>query len=121
MTAISQTLLMATAGAVKPVQQAIVHAKPMETILIGTDQTWSQWGGVEQLPPGTRPVTVSNADNFVIIVETCRREVTPLVSDWRKLNPEGRIIADFTGGTKPMSAALTGSGTRRRSCLRHIA
>lgn len=100
------TLLVATAGSAAPVRQALAYAEPSAVVLIGSEQSWANLA-TASLPANVKKITLANAENFLEIVEVCRRELAPFVHEWLRSNRGGRLIADFTGGTRPMSAALT--------------
>lgn len=100
------TLLVATAGSAAPVRQAIAYSTPSAIILVGSEKSWENLAGAG-LPEDAEKITVANAEDFLGVVEVCRRRLGPLVREWLDKNPQGRLVADFTGGTRPMSAALT--------------
>ncbi|HOL71766.1 MAG TPA: TIGR02710 family CRISPR-associated CARF protein [Bryobacteraceae bacterium] len=65
-------------------------------------------------------VTVSDPQDLTACLRDMDDQLGPIVDDWLRRGPEHKIIADPTGGTKCMSAAL-GMVVRRWPCvLRYI-
>jgi hypothetical protein len=60
-----------------------------------------------ELGPGTRQsVQVRDPDDIVVCVQDMREQLDPEVRRWRAQGSDHDVVADVTGGTKCMSAAL---------------
>lgn len=110
-------LLLATVGgAPEPLVASLLHWRPARTVFIVSRETRSyvsekirprvQAAGWSDFDPGRYDLhEVSDAQDYLGLVNELRR-LDERVAAWRRDHPQAGIIADFTGGTKAMSAAL---------------
>jgi CRISPR-associated protein (TIGR02710 family) len=106
------TLLICTVGGTpEPIIAAIRHWQPARVLLVHTVETKSSADAVtnepELLQPGDWDLfALHDAQDF----SGCVRQMRGLdeqVEAWRRKGVDYRIVVDFTGGTKCMSAALS--------------
>ncbi len=110
-------LLLATVGgAPEPIVASLRKWQPARAIFIVSPESYRQVA--EKIVPQLQTAgwsdfdagrydlhEVPDAENFTDIVNQLRPLDDRVVS-WQRDHPDARIIADFTGGTKAMSAAL---------------
>jgi CRISPR-associated protein (TIGR02710 family) len=111
----TSTLLICTVGgSPAPLIASIRHWKPQQLILIFSESSLSSLPQIKQdcadiaaiaHPGSLRLVTLLDPQDFNSAVQDIL-ELRPIISAWSSSAPEHRLIADFTGGTKVMSAAL---------------
>jgi CRISPR-associated protein (TIGR02710 family) len=107
-------LIVTVGGAHEPVVTSLVHWRPARARFVASHQTGSrvpeivaqaQAHGVT-LDPGAYDTTiVRDPEQLVACVEAMRR-LDQEVRSWLGRGEEYRIVVDYTGGTKTMSAAL---------------
>lgn len=108
-------LLIATVGGTQDaVVASLVHWRPARASFVASQQTASaiaeivaraQAQGVRLGPGGYNTTIVDDADQLVACVQAMR-QLDQEVTSWRKRGDAYRVVADYTGGTKTMSAAL---------------
>jgi CRISPR-associated protein (TIGR02710 family) len=113
-----QTLLVCTiGGSPEPAAAALRHWKPSRVLFVVSPQTRGQVEGrvlplAAEEPGGVRPgpgsyefVDVTDAQDFTGCVRALRR-LGEEVDRWLGRGEGYRVVVDFTGGTKCMTAAL---------------
>jgi len=111
------TLLICTVGgSPEPVIAAIKHWRPVRIRFVHSPQTRDDVDG--KIIPKAREEGVDlDAGRYDLLelpdgqnLASCLdhlRQLTPVVSDWASRGTSFRVIVDFTGGTKCMSAAIS--------------
>lgn len=111
-----QTLLVCTVGgSAAPVVASILHWRPAKMVFVPSLRTRAKIDA-EILPParaaGATPgaaaidvICVNDEQSLNACLADLRR-VWPRIVDWVLESPDRRLVVDFTGGTKAMSAAL---------------
>lgn len=108
-------LICSVGGTPEPLVQALLHWRPAAVRFIVSSQTRPQVDAIlhaygehmgEPLSPGCYEfVTVDDPEDLVQVV-ACFRPLGTHVRNWIDRGGDYRVVADFTGGTKCMSAAL---------------
>lgn len=112
----SPLLIATVGGAPEPLVASLLHWRPGRVIFIVTPQTRDsvardlvprlQASGWPDFDPGRYDLhEVPDAQDYPGLVNELRR-LDDRVAAWRRDHDDASIIADFTGGTKAMSAAL---------------
>lgn len=122
MSAAPSTLLVCTVGgSAEPVVAAIKHWRPLRVRFVHTPQTKND---VESkiVPSAIKegvPLDPGRYELFELPdgqdLATCLdrlRQLTPEVLRWTSRGPEFRVVVDFTGGTKCMSASISLQASR---------
>lgn len=101
-------LVCTIGGSPQPLIQSIKFYQPQYAILIpsittqdSVNEILKESGGI----PNFAIIALSDHQDFVSCVREIRSEIPVCLRKWR-LSPETLLIADFTGGTKVMSASL---------------
>ena len=109
-------LLLATlGGSSEPLAKSIAHYQPNRILFVASDESSRIVTEIRKLLIGKYDldegrydiVSLSDSQNFEKCVAQLRERLTPKMTEWRNRS-DGRhhTVADFTGGTKCMSAAL---------------
>lgn len=126
-----QVLLIATVGgSPEAVAATVAHWRPARTLFIPSQDSCAQVRtAIELLPErgdyrlseGEYEVhPVADAQDFPDCVATMRRLLTGEVVKWLQRSENHVVVADFTGGTKCMSAALALVASRWRSSFSYV-
>lgn len=120
------TLLICTVGgSVEPLVQTLLYWRPVRVIFVPSEQTKAQIDAIlrEHSERADHPLSPGSYEWFLVSdpesLEGCLRVMQRLdeeVERWRARGEDYRVIADFTAGTKCMTAALALQG-RRWPCL----
>ena len=112
MSAEKHTLLICSVGGTpEPIIAAVRHWRPSRTLLVHTGETKSSAEKVTSEPGLLQPgnwdlLELHDAQDFSDCIR-CMRRIDEPVQAWRRKGNDYRIVVDFTGGTKCMSAALS--------------
>jgi CRISPR-associated protein (TIGR02710 family) len=102
-------------GNADPVIFSIRQNPPDRAIFIVSSQTRATVSSIQSSLEGKEPALllgamkireVADAEDFTACVRVIARLFREEVEDWQKSGPEYEVVADLTGGTKCMSAAL---------------
>ena len=110
------TLLICTVGGTPdPLVKSLLHWQPARAIFVPSQQTRSQVDAVlrayaeharQPLSPGCYRISaMDDAENLYGCLQVIRA-LDDEVQDWLKRGDDYQVVADFTAGTKCMSAAL---------------
>lgn len=106
----TQAMIVSFGGAPEPVAKAIAEHQPQFICFLASRDSQDKIGEVRQLLaqgglplPESRVVLADNADDLVLCYETAL-ECARLLEE-RQIAAE-RVVVDYTGGTKSMTAAL---------------
>ncbi len=122
----NSTLLVCTVGGTPaPIAAAIKGCSPDRVLFMTSPQTQHEVQdqilpllakeGMSFSPAHYETITLPDAQDFIGCVERMRG-IEPDVRKWLSRGPDFRVVVDFTGGTKCMSAALA-LAARRWPCL----
>ncbi len=109
-------LVTTVGGTPEPVAYSLQHWKPARTFFLASAQTAALVGEqvLPALPEASRKQMAGTSQvielNDVENIQSMVDQLLPLQNDllaWKKEHPGARLIVDLTGGTKPMSSALT--------------
>lgn len=120
-------LLIATVGgSPEPIVATLLKWRPARTIFIASPETRSKVS--DEIMPGVQAngwpdfdagrwviEEISDAQDYSAIVARMNR-VENCVTRWKTDNPDAEVLADITGGTKPMSCALASAAARWPAC-----
>lgn len=104
-------LICTVGGTPEPIIATIQHWKPARVQFIASEDTRKHAGAVAEVPDLLQPgswdmMVLADAQDFSDCVRRMRSLDEP-VTAWRQRGPAYDVIADFTGGAKCMSAALS--------------
>jgi CRISPR-associated protein (TIGR02710 family) len=113
-------LISSVGGAPEPVAASLLHWRPARAIFVVTAQTRSYVtdsilpklteAGWADFDAGRYDLhELTDAQDFNGIIDQLRK-LDDQVANWQ--SKSGQVIVDFTGGTKPMSAALAAAAMR---------
>jgi len=116
-------LICTVGGTPEPIIATIRHWKPARVQFIASEGTRKDAGAVAEVPDLLQPgswdmMVLADAQDFSDCVRRMR-SLDEQVTAWRQKGPAYDVIADFTGGTKCMSAALS-LVSRRWPCASSI-
>jgi hypothetical protein len=108
-------MLMTVGGSPEPVAFSLEHWRPMRVKFVVSAASResavqaivaARSNGFSELDAGRYDfLQVRDADDFAQVFDDLR-QLADEVDEWRRENPETQVVADITGGTKSMSAAL---------------
>jgi CRISPR-associated protein (TIGR02710 family) len=116
-------LVTTVGGSPAAIAAGILHVKPERVLFVCSPETRAS---VEQpsgrgdpaildlvrqdgfeVPPGSYDIIeIPDAQDLEGLVQKARREIEPLIREWVKHSGQHRVVVDFTGGTKCMSAGI---------------
>lgn len=110
-------LIVSVGGSPAPIVFHIANSPPdTRVVFVCSRQSESQIAEIKSslaalgrpLPESATepPVLLADSDNIQSCVAALQRQLAPLAARWLQRGPNFEIIVNFTGGTKPMSAAL---------------
>jgi len=108
-------LICSVGGTPEPLVQTLLHWRPAAVRFVVSDQTRPQVDAVlrayeelarEPLSPGCYELVAVDDPEDLVKVVACLRPLGAHVRNWIDRGSDYRVVADFTGGTKCMSAAL---------------
>jgi len=118
-------LVCTVGGAPEPVAAAVKGNRPLRTLFITSRQTESvvrdgvlpilEKEGISLTPDKYEVTVISDAEHFPTCAEEIRR-LSAEVATWTAKGEDFLVVADFTGGTKCMSAALSLIASRWENC-----
>lgn len=118
----SRLLIATIGGSPEPLAASLLHWKPVRSILVVSPETKEtvekqivpavQKGGWPDFDAGRYDLAnISDAQDFTAIVTTLRN-LDEKIAQWLRDHPDSEVIADFTGGTKAMTAGLALTAAR---------
>ena len=128
--AVSTLLIASVGGAPQPIVASIKHWEPARTIfIVSTDSrdcvtedkekpcilTSLKNNGIADFNGRFDCFPISDPQNYTELVSELRKLDIRIIN-FRKDHPEHKIVVDFTGGTKAMSAALALIASRWENC-----
>lgn len=115
-------MILSVGGSRPPIVAALKEALPRFVLFVVSEASKDQVSGILSSFPDYTPqwenLTVSDHQDL----GRCYREIRPGIADWmarRELVAEN-VVVDITGGTKPMSAALTLAAMEWLSSFRYV-
>ncbi len=118
----SRLLIATIGGSPEPLAASLLHWRPVRSIFVVSPETKEavnkqispavQKGGWPDFDAGRYDLTeISDAQDFSSIVTTLRN-LDERIARWLRDHPDSEVIADFTGGTKAMTAGLALTAAR---------
>ena len=108
-------LICSVGGTPAPLVASLRHWKPQKVCFIVSNETrltadvviteYSKLSGVTLSPGCVDFSTVANPEVLTSVIETIR-PVTRIIHDWMSRGDQYKVVTDFTGGTKCMTAGL---------------
>lgn len=124
-TAASSTVLLVTTvgGTPAAIAAGILHVRPQRVLFLCSPETRNsveqpdgrgnpailelvRQGGFEIAPGAYDIIEIESAQDLESLVQKARREIEPRIRQWVAHSPSHRVVVDFTGGTKCMSAGI---------------
>lgn len=117
-------LLVTTVGGTpQAIAAGILHARPHRIVFVCSPETRDtvekpdargnpsilelvQRSGFEIAPGAYDILEIESAQDLESLVKKARRELEPLIRQWAAHSGSHRVVVDFTGGTKCMSAGI---------------